>query len=631
MKIISFYATTVDALAEANGPYTVDAGTVVQFVGGPSVAHTDFFWDFGDGAAAQTRVAQHTYADDGVYVAKLTTSVQQPGGVVTRQFAKVIVRNVPATIDPISDQSVLEGQQVNYSATFHTPEWPDKHTARFDFGDDSLPVQATVSETNQAPQAVGTAVAKHAYCKAGNYTVTVTVQDEDGGIGVSSFTVHAKNVPPKVVANDLFAYACTPITLQACFSDPGWCETHVATWDFGDCTPISPAHVVETHKPPEGLGSATASHVYKDCGEFHATCVVTDSQGGSGTASIVVRVVDVRNKHFENGFRQLTVGQVANAWEPYPANPAVARSSSSGAQVFGAEEEIFRRGEHSQRIAIPANSVSGIYQKVGTNPGWDYQLTGWFQLDQRKGGRVRLGLDPGGGTDPSAASIVWSESREDSEWIELLVVANVTAAQATIFLEVTTETQGVPPLQPPDPGEIAADAQGATAYFDDVALLPYLWKLKDCFGAVLRPAAQCVNWKEEKTSREIPSPYLDGGFAFSNRTAQPLLIVTFGPPPGQGKLMIPSRGLDVVLPKSAMLVAATVFSASHAPIALTAFAADGGTVGTAKSQPGSTLQLLTINGHGMVKLLFGTGVIEGTLIELCVTEDPTAGEDGQSP
>jgi len=71
-----------------------------------------------------------------------------------------------------------------------------------------------------------------------------------------------------------------------------------------------------------------------------------------------------------------------------------------------------------------------------------------------------------------------------------------------------------------------------------------------------------------------------------------------------------------------MKVTAVVFSSGKAPVELTAFASDGATVGTAKSQPGTaTPQQLTINGHGMVKLLFGTGVMEGTLIQLCATPD----------
>jgi len=622
MNFISLYANTVDALAQANGPYTVPAGTAIQFTGGPNVIATDYSWDFGDGVTASTRTAAHTYAEEGVYVAKLTTTVNQPGGVTTRQFAKVIVMNVPATVDPIPDQTVSEGKQTVYTATFHTPEWPNKHTARFDFGDNTLPVQATVVETNQAPQASGTATASHAYCQTGDYTVVVTVEDDHGGIGTGSFSVHATNVPPKVVSEDRFAYCCTPITLQACFFDPGWCETHTATWDFGDCSPVLPAHVVETHKPPEGIGSATASHVYCKCGEFHATCVVTDSAGGSGRASIVVRVVDVRNKHFEEGFRQLTVGQVSNAWQPYQTGAA-----AGGGAVFVSDDSVFRDGEYSQRIAVPSGSAAGIYQRVGANPGWNYQATAWFQLDQRQGGQCRLGLDPAGGTDPSAPSIVWSESDNQTEWTELLVVAKATAALVTVFLEVNSiPPAGTPPFQPPDPAAVQADANGAVAWFDDVALLPYLWTLKNCFAEGVTPVKTCVTWKDQGKPAIIPSPSLEDGFTFRATTGDSLSIVLFGAPQGQAKLMIPARGLEVDLPWPAQAVQATVYTDGKTPIELSAYAADGTLVGSAKSQNGGGQpQQLAIAAQGMVRLLFGTGVIEGTLIELCATEDSDAG------
>ena len=621
MKIISFYASTVDALAVANGPYTVDTGTAIQFVGDPNVGSTDYAWDFGDGSTASTRVAIHTYADDGIYVAKLTTTVKQPGGVVTRQFAKVIVLNIPASIDPIADKTVLEGQQVQYSATFHTPEWPDKHTARFDFGDDTLPVQAMVTETNTAPEARGTATASHAYCQAGDYVVTVTVEDDDGGIGTQTFAVHAQNVPPKVVAEDVFTYACTPITLQACFYDPGWCETHTATWDFGDCSPIVPAHVIETHTPPQGVGSATATHCYHECGEFCATCVVTDSSGGSGSARIVVRVVDVRNRHFENGFKQLLVGQVANAWQPYPAT-APAQAAPSDA-VFAADDSIFHRGEYAQRIAIGPKSLAGLYQRIGANPGWSYQATAWFQLDQRSGGRFRLGIDPAGGIDPSAVSIVWSESRADTNWSDLLVVTTATTKEVTIFLEVNTQTPAAqPPFGVQDPAQLAADAKGAVAWVDDVALQPYLWKLKDCFQVTKKPATQCVDWETESKPRQVASPYTDSGFIFSSPVGQSLAIVTYGPPAGQGKLMIPSRGLDVELPFFSMQVVATIFNTSRTAVVMTALAMDGSTVSTATSAPATgQTQQLTVNGHGIVKVAFASGVIEATLVKLCATAD----------
>ncbi len=48
-------------------------------------------------------------------------------------------------------------------------------------------------------------------------------------------------------------------------------------------------------------------------------CTVTDDDGASGMASKSVRVVDVLNRDFENGFRALLAGAVANEWEPYAA------------------------------------------------------------------------------------------------------------------------------------------------------------------------------------------------------------------------------------------------------------------------------------------------------------------------
>ncbi len=181
--VTATFATTVIAFAEANGPYLVNAGAPITFTGGPVTADTQYAWDFGDGAAAVGRVANHTYADDGIYVAKLTTTVTQPGGVVTRQFARVIARNVPPVVNAGPDLTIDEGQEVEFTATFTDQEWPDTHTAIFDFGDDSLPVEAPVSETNDPPRAEGTTSAKHAYCDNGEYTLTVEVRDDDGGVG----------------------------------------------------------------------------------------------------------------------------------------------------------------------------------------------------------------------------------------------------------------------------------------------------------------------------------------------------------------------------------------------------------------------------------------------------------------
>ena len=143
---------------------------------------------------------------------------------------------------------------------------------------------------------------------------------------------------------------------------------------------------------PEGTGIAIATHDYKHCGAYHAVCVVTDNDGASGEAAITVRVVDVVNCNFEDGFRIRTAGAVANGWEPYvgsaPAGNAFAAGSpsSTAGTLFAGEEIVVHNGRRSQRIAGLGTFVAGIYQRVGTNIGWDYQVTAWYSLDERGGG-----------------------------------------------------------------------------------------------------------------------------------------------------------------------------------------------------------------------------------------------------
>ncbi|MDP2988974.1 MAG: PKD domain-containing protein, partial [Kiritimatiellota bacterium] len=399
-------------------------------------------WDFGDGATASGMIATHTYADNDIYVAKLSTTVHQPGGVTTRQFAKVIAHNVPPVVNAGPDLTIDEGQEVEFSAAFNDQEWPDQHTAIFDFGDDTLPANGTVSETNNQPRAVGTAKAKHAYCDNGEYTLTVEVTDDDGGVGTDMRKVTVRNVPPKVDAgDDPFAYPGFPISLEACFTDPGWCDTHTATWEFGDCTPPSPAVVHESNDPPAAVGVAAAIHVYQRCGTYLACCVVTDDDGGSGEDCLHVRVVELQNSGFEGGFHARRAGVVANGWELYTLGASEMATSAEGRAAFEAEEFIVHSGQRSQKIFGVDKFCGGIYQSIGANPGWDYQVSAWYHLDQHGGGVCRLGIDPEGSTNPDSAAVIWSQGGEHRNWAELLVRVTAKARQVTVFLEMDAKNQ----------------------------------------------------------------------------------------------------------------------------------------------------------------------------------------------
>lgn len=606
-QVTALYATTVVAPARTNGPYALAAGAPVTFHGAPIAPHTSYQWQFGDGASAAAASATHTYADDGIYVAKFTTVVSEPGGVRTREFTAVRVRNVPPKVDAGADITIYEGQEVEYVASFTDDEWPDTHEAVFDFGDDSLPVAATVSETNHPPRAQGTARAKHAYCEDGEYVVTVKVRDDDGGVGVATKRVRVLNVPPTVEAGeDMYAYPCTPITLVASFTDPGWCDTHTGTWEFGDCTPPHPAIIRERHKPPAGVGIAAAAHVYQRCGTYLAKATVVDNDGGVGADTTVVRVVDVRNRDFEDGFRNCLAGTVANEWEPYavsagPVQPGVA-TAPPAAVLFQAEEFVVHNGQRAQRIAGTGAFRAGLWQKVGANLSWDYQVSVWYHLDERTVGVCRLGVDPCGGADPTSGHIVWSQGAERGRWAQLAVRVTAHQRAVTIFLEASAE-------------------RGAAAYFDQVALVPTPCPLKVGFPEPEPPKKKeevCVDWSRERKPALVGVEHQRDGFTFRSLSGQQLQIITWGEPPDEAKLRLQSRGIVVQPPFAAEKVSAQL--GVYAPVSVSAYDAAGAKLREQTAVPGKQReQTLVIEAAGIASLVISGGGEESYLIRLCVS------------
>jgi Ca2+-binding RTX toxin-like protein len=78
----------------------------------------------------------------------------------------------------LDDCSVVEGQTLTLSGTYADQGAFDTHVLIIDWGDGS-PLETV-------PQAGGNISANHVYADAGNYTVTVTLQDDDGGQDVAT-------------------------------------------------------------------------------------------------------------------------------------------------------------------------------------------------------------------------------------------------------------------------------------------------------------------------------------------------------------------------------------------------------------------------------------------------------------
>ena len=450
-------AALVD-MANSNGPYVATGNQAVNLNGGISHAVSLPRWDPGNGQVQNVRSLSYSYGKSGLYIANLQIKVNEYGGATTLNYATVTINNVPPVVQfDTTTVTIPEGQEITLSASFTDDTWLDTHTALFNFGDNTAPQDGIVQETNNEPQAQGTATIKHAWCDNGNYTVTVFVTDDVGGVGQATMTVNVTNVPPKILApKKICVLQHQNVHLEAIFTDPGWCDTHVATWDTGDGH-FHMATIKERHTPPVLFGYASSSHVYKCAGNYLARVTVTDDDGGEDSAVIIVIVTELFNRHFEHGFRIIagTTGRqtltntiIANEWYPFSYETVTANAlsginvkaaGSAGNTVFNVlykpDEYINRDGQRAQVIELKGSGIAGIRQTVPVNIGWDYEFTTYYHLPLlTEECKLIIGIDPNGGVDPSDPGIVWITAAPVERWVHASVRVCALSESITCFV-----------------------------------------------------------------------------------------------------------------------------------------------------------------------------------------------------
>jgi PKD repeat protein len=155
----------------------VDEGTAVSFNGTASDPDTDPFdilWRFGDGSsAAGSLTPSHTFGDNGVY--NVTLTVTDTGSLASTDNVLITVNNVAPTVNAGADLSGGMAEAIQFNGSFTDPGTLDTHTIEWDFGDGQT--------------ATGTLTPEHFYAASGEYTVTLTVTDDDGGISSDTLTV----------------------------------------------------------------------------------------------------------------------------------------------------------------------------------------------------------------------------------------------------------------------------------------------------------------------------------------------------------------------------------------------------------------------------------------------------------
>ena len=239
--------------------------------------------DYGDGGGpqsapvnqgARTVALSHAYLDDGDFEVVITVS----DGTETGQGSfRVVAHNVLPIVTLGAAATMNEGAVWTRGGSFTDPGVLDPHSATVAWGDGTPPTSLALT-----PQ--GTFTLSHAFTDDGDFTVTVTVNDDDGG-GLRTVAVHVDNVAPGLpeTLGAVNLDVGEPWQRSVAFTDPG-ADTWSLTASYGD----GPGSV-----GPLASRSFNVNHVYMTPGDYAASFVVSDDDGGSDTVGATVHVANV--------------------------------------------------------------------------------------------------------------------------------------------------------------------------------------------------------------------------------------------------------------------------------------------------------------------------------------------------
>lgn len=222
-----------------------------------------FSWDLGDGRSRTGATFSTTYSTVGTFT--VTVTATDPHGATSQKTATVTVLNQPPTASFVfSPSTIYRGTVVTFDASASSDPDGDSLAYSWDFGNDTTGSGTSPSTT---------------YADLGDFDVTLTVDDGEGGVDTYTRTVTVRNRPPAACFTPMVDTLVIDqaITFDAaCSTDPD-SDPLTFKWSFGDGASAT---------------GSIAAHSYDSRGTFTVELEVDDGNGDTDTVTGTVVVAN---------------------------------------------------------------------------------------------------------------------------------------------------------------------------------------------------------------------------------------------------------------------------------------------------------------------------------------------------